>query len=234
MVRTLYLLLILCIGLGCTKVTPPQKNDTNNAKEELSNSLIATVLRVLEKNHRSGSLVFRGMCTDSGGATDSFKVISPVPDVTPIETLHQALVNNPRLTVKEDSEDMIRVVDIDTQPEILRVKINDLTFQDENDPIEAVSKILSSHELATYMRNHHIEFIATSGGLVPEPSGHHLSATMTNSTVSQSLDRITKTFPGVWIYEECLAQQGEKRVVISFHEFSAPTSSQHQTDSLPR
>jgi hypothetical protein len=231
MVRTLYLLLILCIGLGCTKVSSPGDTITNNTKEELHPShLIVTVLRVLEASHRSGSLVFRGSCTDSGGVTDSFKIISPVPEGTPIEALRKALMKDSRLKVKEDSSGMIRVADVDVQPEILGMKISNLKFKEESDPREAVSKILSSQELATYMRNHRIEFIATSGGLIPPPSGRHLSGTMTDVTVSQSLDRITETFPGVWTYEECLTPQGEKRVVISFHEFSAPPPSKHQTE----
>lgn len=231
MIRTACLLLIIGVALGCTKVSPPQNSVVSSAAEaRMSSEFVATVLRVLEENNRSGSLVFRGRCTDSGGVTDSFKVSSPAHGVAPIEALRQAFVNDSALTVKEDSSGMIRVVGGDVQPELLGVTIHDVKFQDEGDPREATYKLLASPELKTYMQGHRTEFVTTSGGLVPPPSGRHLSGTLTDMTVSQSLDRIVQTFPGVWTYEECVTSQGEKRVVISFHEFSASTSSSRQAE----
>jgi hypothetical protein len=227
MIRTVCLLLIIGVAIGCTKVSPPQNSVTGSTTQEQmpSSQFVATVLRVLEENHQSGSLVYRGSCTNYGGIADSFKVSSPVRDVPPVEALHQAFVNDAALTVKEDSSGMIRVVGGDVQPELLGVTIHDVKFQEENDPREATSKLLASPELAAYMQGHRTEFVETSGGLIPPPSGRHLSGTLTDMTVSQSLDRIAQTFPGVWVYEECVTGQGEKRVVIIFHEFSAATSS---------
>jgi len=188
----------------------------------------ATVLKVLEENRRSGSLVYRGHCTDSGGLTDSFKIVSPAGGVSPIEALRQAFVNDSALTAQEDSSGLIRVVSGDVQPELLGVTIHDVKFQEENDPQDAVSKFLASQDLKTSMQGHRTKFVDSTGGLVPPPSGRHLSGTLSGMTVSQSLDRIAQTFPGVWIYEECVTGQGEKSVDISFHEFSVPTSSNRQ------
>src|SRR5581483_8947191 len=170
----------------------------------MPSDFVATVLRVLEENHRSGSLVFRGYCTDSGGIRDSFKVSSPAHAIAPIEALRQAFVNDPALTVKEDSSGMIRVVSGDVQPELLGVTIHDVKFRNEGDPREATYKLLASPELKTYMQSHRTEFVTTSGGLVPPASGQHLNGTLTDMTVSQSLDLIAQTFPGVWTYEECV------------------------------
>jgi hypothetical protein len=232
MIRTACLLLIVGFAPSCTKVSPPQNSSTSNTAEVqmLPSDFVATVLRVLEENRRSGSLVFRGRCTDSGGMTDSFKVTSPAHDVAPIEALRQAFVNDPALTVKEDSSGMIRVVGGDVQPELLGVTIHDVKFQEESDPRQATYKLLASPELKTYMQSHRTEFVTTSGGLVPPPSGRHLSSALTDMTVSQSLDHIAQTFPGVWIYQECTTGQGEKRVEINFHEFSAATSSNRQAE----
>ena len=67
MIRTACLLLIIGVALGCTKVSPPQNSVVSGAAEaRMSSEFVATVLRVLEENNRSGSLVFRGRCTDSG------------------------------------------------------------------------------------------------------------------------------------------------------------------------
>ena len=232
MIRTACLLSIIGIALGCTKVSPPQNSVTGStAQEQMPPSqFIATVLRVLEENHRSGSLVYRGHCTDSGGMADSFRVALPAHDAPPVEALRQAFVNDPTLTVKEDSSGMIRVVGGDVQPELLGVMIHDVKFQEENDPREATYKLLASPELKTYMQGHRVEFVTTSGGLVPPASGRHLNGTLTDMAVSQSLDRIAQTFPGVWIYEECITEQGEKRVEINFHEFSAAASPTRQAE----
>jgi len=225
MIRTVCLLLITGIAVGCSKVRPPQDSVTGSTAQEqtLPSQVVATVVGVLEENRRSGSLVDRGFCTDSGGMTDSHKVATPGHDVPPVGALRQAFLNDPTLMVKEDSSGMIRVVGGDVQPELLGVTIHDVKFQEEekNDPREATYKLLASPELKTYMQGHRTKFVATSGGLVPPPTGRHLSGTLTDMTVSQSLDRIAQTFPGVWTYEECVTSQGEKRVVIRFYEFSA-------------
>lgn len=232
MIRIGCLLLIIGGALGCTKVSPPQNSITGSTAEVQvpPSQFVATVLRALEESHRSGSLVYRGHCTDSGGMTDSFRVASLVRDVPPIEALRQAFVNDPTLTVKEDSSGVVRVVGGDVQPELLGVTVHDVKFQEEKDPWAAISKLLASQELKTDMQSHRTEFVVSSGGLVPTPSGRHLSGTLTDITVSQSLDRIAQTFPGVWIYEECVTGQGEKRVDIRFHEFSVPTSSNRQAE----
>jgi hypothetical protein len=151
--------------------------------------------------------------------SDSFKIVSPSHDVSSIEALHHAFVNDPTLTVKEDSSGLIRVVGGDVQPELLGVTIHEVKFQEESDPRDATYKLLASPELKTYMQGHRTEFVTTSGGLVPPPSGRHLSGTLSDVTVSQVLDRIVQTFPAVWIYEECVKGQGQRRVEISFHEF---------------
>ena len=233
MIRTVCLLLIIGVALGCTKVSPPQNNATGStAQAQMPPSqFVATASRVLEENHRSGSLVYRGHCTDYGGMADSFRSDPPAHDAPPVEALRQAFVNDPTLTVKEDLSGMIRVVGGDVQPELLGVTIHDLKFQEEqeeNDPREATYKLLASPELKTYMQGHRTEFVTTSGGLVPPASGQHLNGTLTEMTVLQSLDRIAQTFPGVWIYEECITGQGERRVEINFHEFSAAPSSNRQ------
>jgi hypothetical protein len=232
MIRTVCLLLIIGIGLGCTKASPPNSGVTGSTAQVQTppSQFVATALRVLEENRRSGSLVYRGRCTDTGGMIDSLKIASSASDVPAIEALRQAFVNDPALTVKEDSSGLIRVVGGDVQPELLGVTIHEVKFQEENDPRDATYKLLASPELKTYMQGHRTEFVTTSGGIFPPPSGRHLNGTLGDVTVSHALDRIVQTFPGVWIYEECVTSLGKRRVEISFHEFSAPTSINRQAE----
>jgi hypothetical protein len=47
----------------------------------------------------------------------------------------------------------------------------------------------------------------------------HVSGTWENITVSEALDRILRIFPGIWIYENCLAHGNKKRIVyIRFYQ----------------
>jgi hypothetical protein len=162
--------------------------------------------------------------------TDSFDV-APLPgrDLPPVEVLSKAFANDPTFTVKEASG-MIRVVGGNVQPELLGVTIHEVKFHETDDPRKATYDLLASPELKTYMQSHHTEFVMTSGGLIPPASGQHLSGALTDMTVSQMLDRITQTFPGVWIYEECIAPRGEKRVEIIFYEFSSAHSSMRHAE----
>ena len=93
MIRKLCLFLIIIVGFGCTKVSSPQNRLPNNTAEVRPSQLIATVIGVLEDHHGSGSLVFRGHCTDSGSLTDFLKTSSPAHDATPIEVLRHALAH---------------------------------------------------------------------------------------------------------------------------------------------
>lgn len=224
MMRTLTLLLIAGTTLGCTKTSPSQQGLTQNAAphEARPSPFLVSVVRVLEENHRSGSLAYGGYCTTSGGINDDFKVSPLQRDVPPIEALRQALGGDPRVSVKEDSSGAIRVVGSSVSSDLLGVMIHELSFKNENDPRDATANLLGSSELNTYMQGHRTEFVMTSGGLIPPPSGRILNATLHDVTLSQALDLIAKTFPGVWIYEECVTGQGVRRVVISFHEFSRP------------
>src|SRR5437667_12690482 len=98
MIRIGCLLLIIGVALACAKAGPPQNSVVSSTAEvRMPSEFVATVLRVLEESHRSGSLVFRGHCTDSGGMADSFKVSSPAHGVAPIEALRQAFMNDPLL-----------------------------------------------------------------------------------------------------------------------------------------
>jgi hypothetical protein len=39
-------------------------------------------------------------------------------------------------------------------------------------------------------------------------------------TVSQALDYVRRTFPGFWIYENCISPEGERSVYFNFVDVS--------------
>ncbi len=47
----------------------------------------------------------------------------------------------------------------------------------------------------------------------PVPNLPHISGSLDNVTISQALDYVLQTFPGVWIYEDCPASGDQERAI---------------------
>jgi hypothetical protein len=65
--------------------------------------------------------------------------------------------------------------------------------------------ILRTPEVIAFMKAHNIEWPRSGGvrgNLLGQwtPDKPHISGSMDNVTVSEVLDRVLKTFPGIWIY----------------------------------
>ncbi len=221
MIRKLWLALIASSIIGCMEMGSSQTTYSAATEESrtVPSPFVGSVIRILEENRRSGSLEYKGQCTSLGNITDSFKVSSTSPNRSPVDTLRQMLSANPSVSVKEE-KGIIRVIGGDVGAGVLNVKINEVTFQNQTNPNEATAKLLGSPELKPYLESHHTEFVLTSGGIFSLPNGRQITATLKNVTLSQALDTIVRTFPGVWVYAECASKQGGARVSISFHQFS--------------
>jgi len=93
----------------------------------------------------------------------------------------------------------------------------------------ALGVILQAPEVIAFMKAHDIggpfDSSAGSGGAVPgnasawPPELPHISGSLDNVTLSEALDRVLKTFPGIWIYENC-PQSGKKNRVVYFRFLS--------------
>lgn len=188
--------------------------------------LVTTVTRVLERNGRSGSLIYRGICSASGLVTEPFHVAAATVDAPALEALRSAFKNDPSLRVQEYESSFIRVTGGNVQPDLLELKLRKVAFVGETDPREAVGKLLASSEVKAYMQAHHIDFINVMNGLIPPPSGLRLNTTLENVSLAQALDAIAQRFPGVWVYGECEMTGGERRIYVLFHEFSGRPPSQ--------
>jgi hypothetical protein len=221
-IRLLCLLAVISLAMACKSANSEWGRPaiTDEASKSPS-QLVAVVLGVLENNGRSGSLEYRGVCTTSGGIADSFKVAAPQHDAPPLEALRQAFESEPALRITEDASALIRVVGGDVQADLLNLRIHQVVFRGEREPWDAMYKFLALPEVRAYMQAHHMAFIMTPVGLVPPPSGRVLNGTPEDLTLSQALDRIAQAFPGVWVYGECATGQGQRRVYMTFHEFSA-------------
>lgn len=105
--------------------------------------------------------------------------------------------------------------------DLLDLRISEVPRFLAYNPKAAAESILWAREVETFMLSHHIsrpsEGGAVSGGTPPPPRPFD---SMHDLTVSQAMDRIVKTFPGLWVYADCLQPDGKSRF-ISFSFFSS-------------
>ncbi|MGA7632925.1 MAG: hypothetical protein WCB11_19355 [Terriglobales bacterium] len=80
--------------------------------------------------------------------------------------------------------------------------------------------ILEAPEMTAYMKERQIAWPRIAeiapGNLSPQwPSGQpRIAESWDNVTFSEALDRILKTFTGIWIYENCPRSEGKNRTVF--------------------
>jgi hypothetical protein len=219
MIKVMLLLETMVVMMGCTNPGTLQPGSSQEEHTEVTASnLVRRVVKTLADSRRSGSLIYQGSCAPSGAITDSFRVVAPEPGVPVGQTLHDAFANEPRLTVGEDAG-RVRVIGGKVRTDLLDFRISQITFHSEDNPRDATTNLLNLPEVKAYMQAHHIEFVSAIGGIAPERKGVRLSATLKNATVSDALDRISQSFPGVWIYAECDTASGERFVDFTFVEF---------------
>jgi len=227
--RTGFLIIIISSLFGCT--TAPRHEETGppseTKREVVPSPLVALVAKVLEESGQSGSLVYRGTCTSSGGMQDSYRLATPPHDTSALQSLQVAFANEPTLKLKQESN-LIRIFGGDIRSELLDLRIDQVVFQKELDPYDVVYKLSSLPEVRAFMRAHRMQFITAVGGIHPSPTegSPRLNGVLKNVAFSDVLDRIAQAFHGVWVYEECAGSQGERRIYIGFHQFSLRSRSQ--------
>jgi hypothetical protein len=144
----------------------------------------------------------------------------------PVAALREIFADDQEIRVNLDANGLIRVVEADVRQDLLDVKIRRIAFKDDKAfpptdvryvPRDAMWAILSKPEVSAFMRDHEIvrrfDFEDASGRRpIPSPELPHLSESLNDVSLSQALDDVLQTFPGLWIYENCPSKNG-KRVV---------------------
>ena len=125
----------------------------------------------------------------------------------------------PRLSPQEEASGRIRILGGNVHTDLLDLRIPQISFHSEDNPRDAVAALVTLPEVKAYMQSHGIKFVNAIGGIAPMPKGAHLNTTLRNVTVSEALDRIAQTFPGVWIYSECVTESQRRLVDFTFIEF---------------
>jgi hypothetical protein len=141
------------------------------------------------------------------------------------------LAGDQNLQVTQGSDSIIRIKQLGVPSDFLDVQIKYIRFQvnaangqrEIYDPNIALELILQAPEVVLFMKNHQVAWryggSGVTGGIGAWPSTlPHISGSLRDVTVSEALDWILKTFPGVWLYENCPAQkENQRKVYLRFY-----------------
>jgi len=156
---------------------------------------------------------------------------------TPLQVARETFSDDPAMHVSQDRDGTIRINESGTSTELLDVKISHVSFEKNGVPLRYAAYspghalyfvILQAPEVLGFAQAHDIQ-IPFGGGIGGQPGSQipvdwpHVSGSMDNLTLSQALDHLVKTFPGIWVYENCPAGDGKGRVVaFSFFSLQNP------------
>ncbi len=212
--RTVFAVLFLMVfisesGIGDDKGLP---------NEEL-------IHRILRSGGFSGSLAYSG-CSFKDHMPPNLPPLGILDESgTPTETLTKLFAADPLMQVVQE-EGMIRMMETGVATDILAIKIHRLSFYPSDAPPDApvygprmaLVAILRSPEVMAFRKTHNVG--GWDGSSVPGDccgGGRIVHGELEDVTVSEALDYILKVFPGYWLYENCVNQEGERSIYINFH-----------------
>jgi hypothetical protein len=194
------------------------------------NEAMPLVIGILSRFGLSGSLEFSGNdCDDIRHANDFPKLHAPLRNGPPLEDLREIFSEDPKLRVTQDSDGTVRMVETDVPKDLLEVTIGHIEFRRNEAPSvplytarEALRMILQAPEISTFAAEHNIGPPGAKGMSDPHgafsPDSPHIEGTLDKVTLSQALDHLLLTFPGLWVYKDCPATDRNKRLfVFSFY-----------------
>ncbi len=225
--RTFVIMVILgmlaAVSIGQEKdqngvIKRPQKAPTSVSTE----SSLRPILNILDRAKLSGSLEVSGSCDSFAypGFPELPQLRTPVTSSdTPLHSLRKLFVNDSKMHVTQDSDGTIRMTESNVPRDFLNLKIDHISFASQvYSANAAVRYVLSSPEVELFMKSGGINFPFSGGvasGIIGpgSPTSPHISGSIENLTVSGAMDRILKTFPGIWIYEDCPRNDTRNRIV---------------------
>jgi len=191
---------------------------------------LSLIHRILQAGHVSGSLAYSGCGFDKRVPPDlpPFGVVNE--SGPPKEILEKLFSADPLMQVKQE-DSMIRMMEKNVPTDVLNLKIHHLSFfpsdASESDAVHgpgmALLVILRSPEVMAFRKAHNIDGWASplhDGLMMPGNccgGGRVVHGELEDVTVSHALDYVLHTFPGFWLYENCLTDEGARSIYINFH-----------------
>jgi hypothetical protein len=224
-----------CLKLRFALVLVPFVGTPNvgQTQQAVSGPRLVTPLRPLfvamGKANVSGSLIFSGHC-DASTPTDfpHFRAASSAGR-SPVDVARDIFAGRPSTQVTQDPDGTVRMTESGVPKELLNVKISHISFEANGKPSQYTAfsgqsaidnGVLRAPEVLAFMKAQGFE--TRSGGGITGGSGPlpeylpHITRSMDNLTVSQALDDVLKTFPGIWVYEYCPRGAGKGPFVDFF------------------
>jgi hypothetical protein len=177
------------------------------------------ILEVLDRAKLSGALELSAICNP--GHIPGFPHFrTPLTTKTPpLQALHEILADTPGIKAMQGQDGKFRIIESGVSTDVLNIKISHLTFDvplangqmGVYSPGLALRIVSQASEVTAFMKAHAIEFpYSGTGGGVPgnlngkwPPGQPRVTGSLDNVTVSDALDHILETFPGLWVYENC-------------------------------
>jgi hypothetical protein len=184
--------------------------------------------RILDAAQVPGSLAYSS-CGFRKRVPDDLPPMRVLPDYSgpPKEVLQKIFADDPRMRVTTEEGGVIRMMETDVPTDLLNFKIHHLSFfpSDAADsdavhgPQMAVFAILQNPEVKAFKKAHNIGPIADRFILPGNccGGGRVIHGELDDVTVSQALDYVLQTFPGFWVYENCVSKEGERSVYFNVH-----------------
>jgi hypothetical protein len=128
-------------------------------------------------------------------------------------------VNDEDMEVTQDQDGHVRMAEKSVPQDLLNVRIGHISFDDEQNtspmfiPQNVLWFITHTQEIETFKKDHRIRQL---GGMINEASNlvPRVSSELNNVTLREALDHVLKTFPGLWVYENCPGSGKNERVVV--------------------
>jgi len=126
------------------------------------------------------------------------------------------------MRVTQTPDGTIRMVEGGVQTDLPDLRIRHVVFENGQyalyNPNDALRFVLRAPEVRAFMKDNDIGWPYTSeaapGHAGPWPTElPHISGSLDNVTLSEALDHVLKTFPGIWVYENCPRDDKKGRVV---------------------
>lgn len=194
------------------------------------NEAMPLVIGILSRFGLSGSLEFsQNDCDDIRHVNDFPKLRTPLRNGAPLDDLREIFSEDPKLRVTQDSDGTVRMIETDVPKDLLDVTIDHIEFHRSEAPgvpffsaREALGVILRAPEISRFAVEHNVGLPVARGMSDPHgalsPDSPHIEGTLDKVTLSQALDHLLLTFPGLWVYKDCPATDRSKRLfVFSFY-----------------
>lgn len=184
---------------------------------------ITLLMATLSKAHLSASLEYSGVACET--MRDFPDLHLPIKSAaSPLEILRGLFSDDPKMQITQERDGTVRMKENDAPHDLLYLRITHISFTAEPnrsmatyDPTEAMWTILSNSQVKQFEAEHNIESPAQGVSLGHAPftvDSPHITGNLDNVTLSQALDYLFGTFPGLWIYEDCPRKEASKRVVL--------------------